>query len=116
MNLKNIVRADYQECVSLMVDVPSELKAALRTSERVPAFIDKLAAELEKSAKKVTLKREDIKQATYSLTEFFVNNFKKSAERKAMSDLARMVEDKTKPDPITELEGVQVVDREVTGG
>lgn len=84
MGMKQIVRLDYAECIQLMTNMPSELKRALRTSERVPVFVDRLADELTKAESAgVKLSRERIKSTVYEMTEFFASNLKRSADKKA---------------------------------
>jgi hypothetical protein len=83
-----MIQSDYQECVALM-DMPADLRQALRAHERVPAFLSNLEREL--SANKVGrfLTRTKLKKTVYDLTEFFVGTLKRHADERIMSDAAK---------------------------
>jgi hypothetical protein len=84
-DLRRLVVADYQQCVSL-ASVPDELKRSLKTNERVPVFIDNLVVQISR-AKGVS--RETIRTAVYDLTTTFLQLTHRKAEEMRMSDLAR---------------------------
>lgn len=86
--LKRLIRKDYQECVALM-EMPADLRQALRAHERVPAFLDNLERELSAAKVGRMLSRVKIKETVYSLTEFFVNTVRRHGDEKIMSEVAK---------------------------
>lgn len=83
--LRRYIEADYRECVAL-TEMPADLKQALKAHERIPAFFKNLERELAQASKLGVLSRETIKHSVYSLTEFFINNVKREANERIMSD------------------------------
>lgn len=86
MDAKEFCRKIYRETIEKQDTVPSELKRALRTHERVPAFIDNLAKELLKVNPRTS--RVNLELAVRDLTLLFVGAVKTAAEQKALSPLA----------------------------
>ena len=66
----------------------SELRRALGRWAPHKQLIQNLAREL---SKKKNLKREEIKLATYSLSEWFMNAVKLKADERRMSDLQKSI-------------------------
>jgi hypothetical protein len=86
-DLREFVRKIYQNFVETDESVPSELRRALRAHERVPAFIDKMSAELNLVGDHV--KKENVEQAVRDMCRFFISNVKRAAEEKATSPLEK---------------------------
>ncbi len=87
MNLIQAIRADYKEFVRI-TPMDSELRKALGQWAPHQKLIANLAREL---SKKKNLKREEIKLATYSLSEWFMNGVKLKADERRMSDLQKSI-------------------------
>lgn len=82
--IERLIIADYQERVALSPDIPADLRRALRTHERVPAFMSRLLAQIKQCEKKgLHLSRELIKQMTYDFTDMFIKAVKTKAEQDA---------------------------------
>jgi len=90
MTLRDMVRADFAEFVKVDPAVPEDLRRALRTNERVPGFIDRLAQELQQVEDNgIKLDRLKIKMVVYELTATFVGLLKHRANEMEMSDIAK---------------------------
>ncbi len=90
MTLQEIIRSDFEEFIRLDPTVPLALKNSLRLTERVPAFVDKLTAELQGAERAgIILDRHKIKGIVYNLSGMFVHLLKTKAHEMEMSDLAR---------------------------
>lgn len=87
MDVKTLCRDDYQEYITLR-EMPTELRRALKSHERVPVFIDNLAKELYHLPFPVS--RETIKKCVYDLTEVFVRLVIKQSDERVMSDVEKM--------------------------
>lgn len=96
MFYRKIVREAYQEAIALNVTIDAELKAALRAHERVPAFIDNLALEIEKVAAlrqkrgKRNLDEKIVKEMVYDVTAIFIAGLQTQAKRNFESDMERI--------------------------
>jgi hypothetical protein len=125
-----MVRSDFKEFIETDVSVPSDLRAALKSNERVPLFMDKLSDEIRKADAVIrrrggTMDRVKIKMLVFELTKQFVHFVKIKCEEHHMSDLAqkaiktevegdeltKKLDDNGNADFTEEL-GVQIVDRE----
>lgn len=90
------VRDAYAECIRLHPTIGEDLRSALKVNERVPAFIDNLAIELEKVAdlrrkqRKNNLTDEQIRETTYAMTDMFIMGLKNDVKRKHESDIERV--------------------------
>lgn len=84
-DIRDLCRRTYREYVEKRVD-DTELRRALRTHERVPAFIDNLARELGRLESNV--KRETIERAVTDMTAMFVGLAKRQFHERVMSKLA----------------------------
>lgn len=97
MYYKKFVRETYDEAIRLHPTINSELKIALKSNERVPAFIDYLADEIEiaqdamiaKGAEKI--KDETLKGLVYDLTNLFIQGLEKRANERMESDAMRLL-------------------------
>lgn len=96
--LRDQIISDYQERVALKGDIPSELKRALKTHERVPLFIDNLVAQINRFPKNrvrggklvpYQLDRNKLKMLVYSMTDIFIQGVQNTAESRYRSDLAK---------------------------
>lgn len=83
VDLRSIIVKIYQAKVD-KAEIPNELKRALRSHERVPKFVDNLTRELRQVK---GLRMDQIKDATESLTEFFIKNVEAMAESRVISVL-----------------------------
>jgi hypothetical protein len=86
MDVRKLCIADYQEYIKL-ADLPTELKRALKTEERVPVFIDNLARQIHQLP--VHVSRTRIKECVYDMTKIFISCVQKRAEFRTMSDLEK---------------------------
>ena len=84
--LHRLVRECYRKTVA-SAPVPDELKRALRTSERVPKFIDNMAGEIHRLPKQY--KKQIIIDTVRDFTLSFLATFQLQAEQAMMSDLAK---------------------------
>lgn len=84
-----MIRQDYQEAVRLLPGIPEELRASLKTNERVPIFLDNLTNEISKLPAHIRPQRLKIKQIVYEITNTFVLNVKRAADEKHLSDIAK---------------------------
>lgn len=89
MSLKAYILADYQEAIALNTSIPAELRRSLKTNERVPIFLERLAAQLDQiERRKLNLSRMRIKSIVYDMTDFFVNNLKRKIDMDTKSKIA----------------------------
>ena len=84
MNIDKLILSTYQTTVALST-MPDELKASLKTNERVPRFIAKLKQEIE-SLPPHLITELTIVNLTTDLTHLFLHNVKTAADQMAMSD------------------------------
>jgi hypothetical protein len=84
ISLREWIINDYREAIALS-QAPEDLKASLRSHERYPVFLDRLCKELGRVPK---LRRDQIKNSVYDLTNFFIKNVKRYRDEKMMSDVA----------------------------
>lgn len=90
MTLREIVRTDFAEYIKVDPNVPEDLRRSLKTHERVPAFVDRLAMELKQVEDQgIKLDRLKIKMVVYDLTAVFVSLLKHRANEMEMSDIAK---------------------------
>ena len=95
MITKATLRKIYQEAVALSKYATPELKHALKTSDRVPVFIDNLYGELFKTAdylhtKGMTLDEHKLKLLVYDMVDVFLTQFEANARKRYESDMARI--------------------------
>ncbi len=67
----------------MRMDIPEDLKRALKAHERVPTFIDNLAKNLYKLPKDI--KTETVIMAVHNMTDLFVSNIMRKADESRMS-------------------------------
>jgi hypothetical protein len=96
MILKELVRADYKEFIETDLSVPSDLRTALKSNERVPLFIDRVSEEIRK-AESVLLRRGKkmdrvkIKLLVHEMTKIFIHLVKTRANENYMSEASKQV-------------------------
>lgn len=108
MTILELCRRTYRDAIEAM-ELNGDLKRALKTHERVPAFIDNLAKEFT-SAKGLKIKRDEVEKAVVDLTRWFVSAVTRHAEEKAMSQIARSMikaQEKAKEDFKKEAESLE---------
>ncbi len=98
MDLRHIIINDYQEAISLLPGIPTELRKGLRTHERVPKFIDNLVREISTLPPQLKPDRLKIKRIVYDITNMFVVNARRHVEEQQMSELAKLAEKKKAQD------------------
>lgn len=84
--IRELCRKEYQFVVRTM-EMPEELRRALKSHERVPLFIDNLAREFGKLT--FQAKKETIVQAVHDMTKLFIVGVRANAEAMQMSSLER---------------------------
>jgi len=81
-SLRDLIVSTYQDAVrNALVD--EELKQALKTHERVPAFLGNLTRELS-AVPKIT--KEEVQQAVHGMTNVFLNACIQRANEMMLSD------------------------------
>ncbi len=98
MDLRHLITSDYQEAINLLPGVPSELRKALKTHQRVPIFVDNLFKQISRLPPHLKPTRLRIKQIVYDMTNVFVTNVKRQVDEKHLSDLAKAAEKKKAQD------------------
>ena len=89
MDLEPLCIEMYQTTVASM-QIPDELKRALRTHERMPRFLDNLVIELKISRSRgIDISDEEAKKIVDSMTRFFVQNVQRHADDRIMSEVAK---------------------------
>jgi ethanolamine ammonia-lyase large subunit len=83
-DLKSLVILHYQERIAERQDIPNELRRALKTHERVPTFIENLHKEFLLMRK---VSKEQIRDATRSLTDVFIAAVRAKCEQRDLSAL-----------------------------
>ncbi len=89
----DIVRKAYRDYI-LRAPIPKELKRALGTHERIPAFIDNLAKEvrgidiIRKQKMKRPMTKAQIVWLAESMTEVFITGVRNQAKARMLSPLA----------------------------
>jgi len=96
MSLRAKIVQDYQEYVNdPLNNIPTELRRALKSHERVPVFIDELNKQLMQVKLKSFDDRVKLKRVVHEFTAFFIQNLKRFVDEKHQSDLANLTFRKT---------------------
>lgn len=102
------MRNTYQEAIALK-QMPSDLRLALKSQERMPLFLENLAKELEiiqadrlKKNKKL-YQEKTIKDTIYDFVDIFISTVESEAQNRMKSDVQKMI-DKQKEDERKDLE------------
>lgn len=83
--LDKLIIESYQAAVALDTQTPMELKAALKTHERVPSFITRLKKEILTLPAKLAT-RENIAMVVTDLTIHFLFQLREHIKQKEMSE------------------------------
>ena len=102
------MRNTYQEAIALK-QMPSDLRLALKSQERMPLFLENLAKELEiiqadrlKKNKKL-YQEKTIKDTIYDFVDIFISTVETEAQNRIKTDMQKMI-DKQKEDERKDLE------------
>lgn len=117
MDYKKLVIQEYRRAVAESQTATPELKAALKTNDRVPAFIDRMSQELARAEHKLLIKRgklpklETLAWAVRSMTEAFLSYIEANVRDRRMSDAeaalrARKAQETLEPEKILAEMGV----------
>lgn len=92
MELRDLVIHTYQEYIRTF-KMPGELKRALKTKERIPAFLDRIVIEFKKlDEQKVKYKKKDIvelvEHSTYWLIQSLIFQTKSDLEKSLLKSKA----------------------------
>ena len=87
-DIRELCRKIYRETVEA-ADINTELKRSLRTHERVPVFIDNLAAQFK--GLRFTVKRDSIEKAVRDLTWWVIKAAERKAHENLMSDMEKLM-------------------------
>jgi hypothetical protein len=85
--LKKLILDTYREAVRL-IDMPGDLREALKAHERLPKFFLNLEREIARLPLKFQT-RATIEMLVYDLTKVFVRNVQASAQSRMLSDAAK---------------------------
>lgn len=91
-----LVKKTYQEAVALNPRIPLDLRTALKSHEKIPAFFKSIAEELEKAQDDRIKKNQKpfsekiIKDFIYDVTEIFIAGIKAEADARAQSEIERL--------------------------
>ena len=108
MHYLNLVRKTYQEAIALK-QMPSDLRSALKSQERMPKFLENLAKELETvqagriKKGKTPYQEKTIKDTIYDFVDMFIITVETEANNRMKTDLQKMI-DKQKEDERKDLE------------
>jgi hypothetical protein len=91
-----LVKKTYHEAVMLNQKIPSDLKTALKSHEKIPLFFKSISQELEKAQNERLAKNQKpfhektIKDFIYDVTEIFIVGIKAEADARAQSEIERL--------------------------
>ena len=94
MQYFDLVKKTYQEAIALK-QIPSDLKVALKSHERIPLMFKNLAAELDKVQawrlikKKKPISEKILKDVIYDMVDIFIAGVEMEAKKRYESDLAK---------------------------
>lgn len=121
---RDLVRREYVIAVKQSKFATDELKRSLKTSERVPAFIDRLADELAKAdvvmAKRGKVaKLETVVFVIHNFVDQFLYGLEQNAQNRTMSSaeknrLDKQLEEKLEPEKLMRDMGVMTDDEAPT--
>lgn len=91
---RQLVRDQYAIAVEMSQYATPELKRSLKTSERVPAFVDRLAEELARAdainrQRGVKVKKENIILLIHSMIDNWLFMLEENARQRRLSDIDR---------------------------
>lgn len=85
--LKSFILSCYDERIAL-AEMPEPMRESLKDSNRVPAFLKNLQIRIEALPPHLQ-KQSTIRDATYALTDWFIEAFIKHAQERLLSDAAK---------------------------
>lgn len=97
MYYRRLVEETYKEAIALNNKIPSDLRSALKSHNKIPLFLHNLALELDKLQ---TLKQKQgkepiaetkLKQIVYDFTDLFITGVKAKAEADYQSDIQKQM-------------------------
>lgn len=92
MTLRELVIKEYQSHVRNHPQIPHELKIALRSNERVPAFLDNLVIEMKTVEALKGMTNNKMREVVRSMTDTFVTLVMKKAEQDSWSSAKKAAE------------------------
>lgn len=114
MSLRDLVVKEYQQTITNSLEIPRELKDALKVHERMPAFMDNLCKELSNPlfAKH---SNNQLREIVNDATMFFISLVKQKANEQMLSDLAKekMLQEQRDKAIINKAADTGIVDEEV---
>lgn len=113
MSLRQVIEETYRQTVE-QADVPTDLKHALKTNERVPLFLRNLERELATVPAKFQT-REQAVFSTRELTLFFLKNVQQRANEMMLSDAEKMriIDNQHKSNVLDRAATTGIIDEEV---
>ena len=106
--LRAMLVKHYQQHIANHPSIPHELKIALKSNERVPAFLDNLVVEFSKPYFK-QISNNKIRDYSTQMIDLFINLVRQKANERMMSEAAKYQVQKN-------IENKQVIDNAVTSG
>lgn len=97
MYYKKLVEQAYQEALALNKNVNAELRAALRSHERMPLFLSNLAKNLEdlqasrRGLNRYIYPENQLRQIVYDFTEVFISGVVAEAESRYRSEVQKQM-------------------------
>lgn len=95
MHYLELVKKTYQEAIALK-QMPSDLRTALKSHERMPLMFKNLALELDKLQTSRILKKKKpfaekiIKDVIYDMVDIFISGVELEAKSRYESDMAKL--------------------------
>jgi hypothetical protein len=93
------VRKTYQEAIALNSKIPSDLKIALKSHERMPLLFQNLAIELQKvqdlyrARGKPPVSEKTMKSLVYDVTDMFISGVESEAKSRYESDAQKALKE-----------------------
>ena len=88
MSLRDLVVKEYQQTITNSLEIPRELKDALKVHERMAAFMDNLCKELSNPLF-AKYSNNQLRGIVNDATMFFISLVKQKANEQMLSDLAK---------------------------
>lgn len=97
MYYRRLVEETYKEAIALNNKIPSDLRSALKSHNKIPLFLHNLALELDKlqalkqKQGKEPMAETKLKQIVYDFTDLFIVGVKAKAEADYQSDIQKQM-------------------------
>ena len=97
MYYRRLVEETYKEAIALNNKIPSDLRSALKSHNKIPLFLHNLALELDKlqalkqKQGKEPIAETKLKQIVYDFTDLFIVGVKAKAEADYQSDIQKQM-------------------------